>query len=302
MSAATRILLAEDEEIIAIIIADLLGAEGIDVTVCPDGLTAWQRLQDDRPGYDLILLDRGMPGMDGLELLQRIKGNPLLARTPVVMETAQADMASVREGLAHGAYYYLTKPFQPEILLAVVNAALEQSRELAALLDSVRRAQAPLALLHDGIFRCRALDETRLLANYLARACPEPERVVQGLQELLVNAVEHGNLGISYAEKGALVLAGTWHDEVLRRLQLPQYRERQVEIRFQRQADALRFTIRDQGDGFDSRDFLDFSPVRAFDLHGRGIAMARKLSFDRVEYQGNGNTVTASVSLVSAAG
>lgn len=301
MNEPTRILLVEDEEIIAIIIQDLLAAQGFQVAVCADGLAAWERLRADRPGYDVILLDRGLPGMDGMALLRRIKNDPVLAHTPVVMETALGDKDSIREGLIQGAYYYLTKPFQAEVLLAVVGAALQQSREYRDMVNSVRRAERPLALLHNGSFRYRDLEEGRLLANYLAHACPEPERVVQGLQELLVNAVEHGNLGISYADKGALLLAGALQEEVQRRLQMPEYRDRHIEVDFQRQPESLRFTIQDQGDGFDWESYLDFSPERAFDLHGRGIAMAGKLSFDRLEYQGNGNTVIAMVDLTSAA-
>lgn len=293
MTPKSHVLLAEDEEIIADIIRDLLVDEGFRVTVCGDGLEAWQRLQEGGPAFDVILLDRGLPGMDGMDLLRRLKDDPALSRVPVVLETAQSDEHSVREGLGAGAYYYLTKPIQPDVLLAVVRAALEQAGELKEMLESVRQAERPMALLRQGTFRFRDLEEGRLLANYLARACPEPERVVQGLQELLVNAVEHGNLGIRYAEKSRLILEGLWHEEVLRRLTLPEYRDREVEVDFLRRPDRLQFTIRDQGQGFDWRGYLDFAPERAFDLHGRGIAMAAKLSFDGLEYQGNGNAVLA---------
>lgn len=300
MNEPARILLAEDEPIIVMIIEDILGPLGFQITVCPDGQAAWDRLTTAGPGYDVILLDRSMPHIDGMELLRRIKNDPALAHIPVIVETALGDQESIREGLSQGAYYYLTKPFQAEVMLAVVNAALQQSRELRDMVDSVHRAERPLALLQAGSFRFRDLDEARLLANYLAQSCPEPERVVQGLQELLVNAVEHGNLGISYAEKGALVLEGAWQDEVQRRLAMPEYRGRHVEIDFERHDNALRFTIVDQGDGFDWVGYLDFSPERAFDVHGRGIAMARKLSFDRLEYRGSGNTVVATIDLGSA--
>lgn len=64
--------------------------------------------------------------------------------------------------------------------------------------------------MQEGRFRFQTLEDARVLATHLARTCPEPERAVQGLQELMVNAVEHGNLGICYAEKGRYVLAGTW--------------------------------------------------------------------------------------------
>lgn len=297
MTAANRILLAEDDPVIAMVISDQLAGEGMTVDCCDNGQAAWQRLQDGPGVYDAVLLDRRMPGMDGIDLLRRIKAEPRLAALPVVMQTASGDEQSILEGLTAGAYYYLTKPVQPDVLLAVVKAALEQSLEQRQMLESVRRAERPLALLQNGCFRFRELEEGRLLANYLARACPDPERVVQGLQELLINAVEHGNLGISYAEKTLLLRDGTWQDEILRRLHLPAYRDRYVEVSYQRRPGALCFRIQDQGEGFDWSQYLDFSPERAFDLHGRGIAMARQLSFDQLNYEGNGNTVWASVAL-----
>ena len=297
MNEPARILLAEDEEIIAIIIQDLLISEGFQVTVCANGSEAWECLQVDRPGYDVVLLDRGLLDMDGMELLRRIKNNHALVHTPVIIESAQDDQQSILEGLAQGAYYYLTKPFQPEVLLALVNAALRQSRDIRGMVNSLHQAERPLVLLQNGNFRFRDLEEGSVLANYLARACPEPERAILGLHELLVNAVEHGNLGISYNDKSEFVLEGNLFEEIQRRLQLPEYRERNVEIYFQRQPNSISFTIQDQGNGFNWEDFLDFSPERAFDLNGRGIAMARSMSFDHLEYQGNGNTVIATINL-----
>ncbi len=297
MQRAARILLAEDEEITAAIIQELLAPPEYEITSCVDGRAAWEHLSNHGTQFDVILLDRGLPHISGMELLRRIKADPSLTRIPVVMETASGDEESIRQGLREGAYYYLTKPFLPDVLLAVVNAALAQAQELRAMIESVQRAERPLALLQTGTFRFRDLDEARLLANSLARICPDPERAIQGLQELLVNAVEHGNLAISYAEKGALVLAGTWQDEVHRRLHNPLYRDRAVEVIFQREPELLRFTIKDQGAGFDWERYLDFSPERIFDPNGRGIAMAKKLSFDGLEYQGVGNRVIATVAL-----
>jgi DNA-binding response OmpR family regulator len=300
MNQNARILLVEDEEIIAIVIRDLLAAEGFLVTVCTNGFKAWETLQQEPNGYDLVLLDRGLPGMDGIELLRLIKGDRVLAAIPVIMQTARSDKKSIQEGLGQGAYYYLTKPIQPEILIAVINAALQQRHELQEMTEAVNSAGRPFTFLHSAVFRFRDLNEAKMLSHCLAQSCPEPERVIQGLQELMINAVEHGNLGISYAEKGELMLSGAWLDEIQRRLSLPEFNRRFVMVHFQRLPDKIVFTVQDQGDGFDWQDFMDFSPERVFDLHGRGIAMARLTSFDRLEYQGNGNTVSAVVNGVSS--
>ena len=111
--------------------------------------------------------------------------------------------------------------------------------------------------------------------------------------ELLLNAVEHGNLGISYAEKSRLLDANTWEQAVEDRLADPVFGHRTASVSVSRDGSAVTFVIRDQGEGFDWTDYLDFDPERAFDAHGRGIAMARQASFDEVEFLGNGNTVRA---------
>ena len=66
-----------------------------------------------------------------------------------------------------------------------------------------------------------------------------------------------------------------------------------MDVVFERKERELYFHIRDEGEGFDWRSYLQFDPERAFDTHGRGIALARNLSFARLIYQGRGNEVLA---------
>jgi anti-sigma regulatory factor (Ser/Thr protein kinase) len=152
-----------------------------------------------------------------------------------------------------------------------------------------------LALLQSAIFSLRTIEEARDLGAVLARACPDPEAAVIGLTELLVNAVEHGNLGITYDEKTRLRTQASWEEEVHRRLTLPEYAARNAEVWFERADGEIRFTIRDRGDGFDWKQYLDVAPERAFDTHGRGILMARHFTFHSLEYRGCGNEVVATV-------
>jgi len=124
-----------------------------------------------------------------------------------------------------------------------------------------------------------------------------PERTVSGYSELLINAVEHGNLGITYAEKSKLLAEGKWADEVEHRLHSAANADKRVEVVLDKVADSLKVTISDQGQGFDWKKYMQFDPDRAFDLHGRGIAMTKVLSFDQLEYLGKGNSVVATVQL-----
>ena len=295
---ATPVLLVEDEEIIATIITEFLDSHGIQVTAVANGDEAWSLLRSGASHYETILLDRELPGISGMELLRRIKATAHLSQVPVIMETSSNDPRSIQEGLDQGAYYYLTKPFQPNVLLAIVNAAVTQYRDYRQMQETLDKAERTLLFMESGRFRFRSLQEAHTLASGLAKACPHPGRAVVGLQELLVNAVEHGNLGVTYEEKSELIFAGRLQEECERRLGLPGYRERTVEVSVSRQPEHLSFTIKDQGAGFSWEKYLNFDPARIFDPNGRGIALARKTSFDQVAYVGCGNTVEARVSLL----
>jgi len=294
-----RVLLAEDDEVIAMLIEDALTSVGHEVVTHRDGQAAWDHLQSGDTAFDVILTDRNMPRLDGLALLRKLKASPELREIPVVMETGETHSASIQEGIDQGAHYYITKPFKPDVLVAIVNAAIEQYREYRQLKENALSAARPFAYLDHGTFRFASVEEGRMLANFFAQAAPEPGKLVIGMQELLINAVEHGNLGLSYQDKTDLLMEGGWQEELERRLDLPEYRDRLVEVLFERLPQTIRFTIRDQGQGFDWNKYLDFDPARIFDPHGRGIAMARKLSFSSLDYLGNGNTVVASVELTN---
>ena len=293
----TRILVVEDEEIIATVIEGHLREQGFQVTCAEDGQAAWDLLKQSQAPFDAILLDWSMPRMDGLTLLGKLRGWPESAQPPVIMATSYDDKASILQGLKAGAYYYLTKPLQLDLLSTVVQSAISQSREQRHLTQLVEQSDHSLACLSSATFHCRDYAEVSLLAGLLARLCPKPDKVVLGLHELMTNAVEHGNLGIAYAEKSRLLLEDGFFQEIERRQRLPENRGKRVEVRFQRSPGFLHFTVQDQGAGFDWTRYLTFDPERLFDPNGRGIAVAKQMSFDSLEYLGNGNTVRASVAL-----
>lgn len=295
MDTRGSILVVDDEQFNLEILGDHLESAGYEVTTAEDGSDAWTLLEGQIERFDTLLLDRMMPGLNGMELLARLKQSERTSALPVIMQTAMASPQDIVDGLRAGAHYYLTKPFGRDTLLAVVDTAVSDYRRFRDLRQEVNRTVATLALMERGRFTFRTLDEGRKLAVLLSNACADPQRVVTGLAELLVNAVEHGNLGISYQEKSALNEQDQWLVEVERRMALAENRGKWVEVELERDADGVRFTIRDQGGGFDWREYLEFSPERAFDSHGRGIAMANMMSFDRLEYRGAGNEVVATI-------
>jgi len=89
-----------------------------------------------------------------------------------------------------------------------------------------------------------------------------------------LNAIEHGNLAISYEEKGKLLAKRQHAKELKRRLSLPEYRDRFVEVRIERVLGTLIVRITDQGLGFDFERYMTLDKKRLFDSHGRGVLMA----------------------------
>jgi len=118
-----RLLLVDDEPFNLELLSELLQDAGYDTVQAEDGETAWQILQQEGETFSAVLLDKMMPGISGFELLRRMKASSKLAFVPAIMQTAVGAAASVQEGLSSGAFYYLTKPFSRDMLLAVVAAA-----------------------------------------------------------------------------------------------------------------------------------------------------------------------------------
>lgn len=297
MNVSSKLLLIDDDPFIQRIIGKSLTQLGYTVDSALDGQEAWEKMDGNPQGYDLVMLDRDMPRMNGIDLLKRIKADERFIGLPVVMLTGAGKADEIAEGLAAGAYYYLIKPATQAILHRVIQSALDDYRRARELRELLGKQKSSLSLLRHVKIVCRTLQEAKDIALLLADASMNPTRTVAGYSELLINAIEHGNLGISYAEKGKLLEHDCWMEEVEKRLQQPRYADRIVEIIMDRGPDALVVTITDQGDGFDWHKYLKFRPERAFDLHGRGIAMASELSFDKLEYLGKGNSVATTVLL-----
>ena len=116
---------------------------GYMVLVALDGVSALGRIQRRRP--DLILLDAMMPGLDGFETCRRIKAEPSSADIPVLFMTALTDSEHVVQGFEAGGIDYVTKPINPEEVLARVASHLRTAR----ILQAARAASKPVSLSLD---------------------------------------------------------------------------------------------------------------------------------------------------------
>lgn len=284
-------LVVDDDEIAVGLILEILDREGWTAETASDGLEAWERLDVEPERYDLVILDRMMPRMDGIEVLRRANADHRFDDLPMIMQTSALSPAEVQEGLVAGAWHYLAKPYQEASLQRLIKIAL-QDRQTRLELRRMREERASVwGMLREARFAFRRFDEAERLAALLAIPAQEPGKVSLGLLELLLNAVEHGNLELGYAGKSAAIAAEEWREELERRLSDPRYRDRVAEVWVRTEGEQVIYRIKDQGAGFDWACYLDIDPERLFDSHGRGIAMARQLAFDSLEYLGAGNEV-----------
>jgi len=117
-----RILIAEDEGRLASFLEKGLNANGFVTTTVADGAGAVARARDE--DFDLLILDLGLPGLDGMDVLRTVRSHG--QRLPVLILSARDDVQDKVSGLEHGADDYLTKPFRFEELLARVRVRLRE--------------------------------------------------------------------------------------------------------------------------------------------------------------------------------
>jgi DNA-binding response OmpR family regulator len=186
------ILVVEDEMKIARVVRDYLERAGFEVIVVGDGEAALASARASRP--DLVVLDLGLPGMDGMDVARSLRRNH---ETPIVMVTARGDETDRIVGLELGADDYVVKPFSPKELVARVRAVLRRSGVAAT------AAEAPIRVgdvtIDPSRLRVMAGDRTIELTpiefQLLATLAREPGRVFTRGQ--LLDAI-HGVAFASY--------------------------------------------------------------------------------------------------------
>lgn len=292
------ILIVEDDPIAMAVAEEALVDRGYDLLTAPDGIEAQKILQEQGDRVRVVLLDWVMPRMNGMELLAWIKENPDLEHVEVILQSGLISASEVEKGLQQGACFFLSKPFEIKQLRAVARAAVANSRVKESLLEKVRQARSAFHLVVSAILEFSTIKEAESLAARIAENCGHSGKSI-GLFEILANAVEHGNLGITYEEKGELLSKGEYEAELERRGNLPENRQKRVRIELSRSEEAVELTVTDTGPGFDYQRFLEFDSRRLFDSHGRGILMANAML--QLEYIPPGNKVMIRVPILSNA-
>lgn len=291
----TTVLAVDDNPAALRLLESMLEREKYRVLTAVDGVDALGVMEEHGVNIDIILLDRIMPRMDGIAFCQKIKADPRFRFIPVIMQTAAGQPQEIKEGIEAGVFYYLVKPLARETLLSIVEAARVKIHRYRVQRQRFLERQESMTMVESLSCSFSTLEDGEKLAVFLSQFFPDPDQVFTGVSELFINAVEHGSLGISYEQKGRLLQDDLLRDEIATRLLQSENRGKKVDVTFEKKDDGYYLNITDPGEGFDWQKYLHVDPGRATHNHGRGIAMANLMSFDRLIYNEKGNRVTGIV-------
>ena len=164
-TANTRILIVDDEEIVRESLSGWLEKDGYTVGTAPDGATAIRRLENEP--WSILLVDVKMPGIDGLQVLERAK--VVQSATTTVVMTAYATVETAVSAMKLGAYDYLVKPFDPEELSLMIQKIVRQN-ELVQENETLRRALRRDHRFRDLISKNAAMQSLFELTRIAARS------------------------------------------------------------------------------------------------------------------------------------
>ena len=170
------ILVIDDEKDLIELLSYNLGKEGYDVIVANDGQSGLDVVKKHRP--DLVVLDIMMPGLDGLQVCQRLRADPRTGRVPIIMLTAKATETDRIVGLEVGADDYVTKPFSPREVIARVKAVLRRSSHPAEERQLIRSGDLVIDLSgHEVTYRGARVPLTATEFRILEFLASRPGRV-----------------------------------------------------------------------------------------------------------------------------
>lgn len=198
----SRILIVDDDRSLLELLTDYLGRLGHEIRGVPDGQQALAGLDDPPP--ELVLLDVTMPGLDGWQVLARIRA---ASQVPVIMLTARGDEPEVLRGFAGGADDYVTKPFSFAQLAARIKAVLDRvSLDRHEEADVLRGADLVVDVDRHRVLRGgEPVDLTPTEFRILVTLLRQPGHVISARQ--IVSAV----WGAEYAEETGYIRRYVWH-------------------------------------------------------------------------------------------
>lgn len=290
-SVQHTVLVVDDSAIDRRLASGLLEKEGgYQILMATNGKDALLALK--LQPIDLVLADMQMDEMDGLELVKAVRADYPL--TPVILMTAKGSEELAVKALEKGAASYVAKRRLQQDLMGIVQQVIDNSDEnrlQSRLMHHLSRNEFSFVLNND---RTLVHSLVKYLQHTLRCACLADEvgrlRVGLAVEEALLNALYHGNLEVSSELKER---DSTLFEETARqRCQEEPYRSRHIFVEALVSREQARFTIRDEGPGFNPKDLPDpTDPANLEKPSGRGILLMRSF-MDEIHFNEQGNQVT----------
>jgi CheY-like chemotaxis protein len=292
-----RVVIADNQAADRELISRVIHHEKLRPELCYDGKAALKALQEKADDIILVITELKLPCLNGLELMRQVHQD--LPQIPFIITTADGTRRDIIQALRQGAVDYFEKPYTIKDLSSSIRRIRNQAEHRSQVQNIYHHLQEKK--LHFEIDN--QIELVRPLVDGLSQeiklccqvSSDELPGIKMGLHELIVNAIEHGNLELTSELKHR-------HDylEYLRkRSRESPYRERRVNIRLDLLPHQFTCIIEDQGKGFDCHQLPDpGNPDNLFKPHGRGIMMANSY-FDIFIYNDAGNQVTVGKNFTS---
>lgn len=291
-----RILIIDDEKPVRDLLKIALTNDGYIVFEAEDGKHGFKLFKETNP--DIVIADVKMPGISGIEVTRKIK--ELTGNTDVLIMTGYGTEDLVIEALRAGASNYIKKPIVLNelynLLDDIVIKRVNKTRS-EVIKDVVVFEQKDIVLDNDFTKVWGTINQ--ILYNLPSSV---NEKIIEGMRvglyEIIINAIEHGNLGISYSEKSKALKEGMYSKLIIGRSNKANEEGKRIFIHCSTNGSELMVEVKDQGKGFNYKELPNLNDPDTFlSSHGRGIFLA-SLYFDKVEFKDPGNTVLLTKKLI----
>lgn len=287
MSYKGTILIIDDNNDLLEYLKDFFMIYNYEVILAETGNEGIEKFREYLP--DIVISDMRLPDKNGDIVVKEIKA--INKEVPIIIITGFSDKQLILSAMRNGALDLLKKPFKPKDLRYLINKIDTLFRKIKVRLSSsfVEWEKRELKISNDIYIISPVVNFIFSNIDYISG---DVSFLKNGLQELLINAVEHGNLNISYDEKQELLEKGDYNNRLKEKASLPEFKDKYVTIKVFSTPEYLKVIIEDMGNGFDLSSIPDpANPENFLKESGKGILMALH-AYDKVDYNEVGNCVT----------
>lgn len=300
---SARILVVDDSLSIVNSLSKILEISGYQTEVAYNGSDALRKIQSDN--YDLIICDIEMPGITGLDFLERVR-NEYDRDLDVILMTGFLDQEYFIRAIRLGASDFIRKPIDSRHIVRSIQTILDRKRskyDLGDFYQNLDQAQMSFVIdpRHFSKFSLSKVFNLFLMRNFRFNPSLLNELLII-IDEMVYNAYIHGTLSLSYEER--LLEHSLLQEVISKRLAIPEIAERRIgfDLSIDHVNNLIRISVSDQGNGFDYKTWLariqDEEHLNV-DEHGRGISLLYHLT-DSVEFMDGGRKVQITKSITPA--